>query len=162
MGRLFNALVDYMSEEDWKFEILEGQTLLKFHVQVKSGRLVCYAEAEEDKELVLFFSYLPANVPSDKRAAAAEFITRANHGMRVGNFEMDYRDGEIRYKTSVDVEGGEITHKMIENLLNANLSTMDRYFNGLMTVIYSDRPPHELIDEIERPRVPNDPPDDDD
>jgi hypothetical protein len=152
MARIFNALVDYMSDEDWRFDILEGKTLLKFNVQVKSGRLVCYGEAEEDREIALFYSYLPANAPEDRRAAVAEFLTRANHGMRVGNFEMDYRDGEIRYKTSIDVEGGELSPKMIENLLNANLSTMDRYFTGLMSVIFSnERSPAELIDAIERP-----------
>lgn len=157
MGRIFSALVDYLTEDDWRYEIQEGQTRLRFNVQAKSGRLVCYGDVDEDKDILMFYSYLPANAPEEKRANIAEFITRANHGMRIGNFELDYSDGEVRYKTSMDIEGGELTPKMIENLLNANLSTMDRYFPGLMAGMYGNKPAADLIDEIERPRPPSGP-----
>jgi hypothetical protein len=151
MGRIFSALVDHLLEDGWKFEIIDGQTALRFPVRAKSGRLNVYADVDEDKEILSFYSYLPANTPPERYADMAEFITRANYGMRIGNFEMDYRDGELRYKTSLDIEGGELTGKIIENLLGANLSTMDRYFHGLMRVIYGDTPPAKLIESIENP-----------
>jgi hypothetical protein len=31
-----------------------------------------------------------------ERAPPAEFITRANYGLIIGNFELDFEDGEIR------------------------------------------------------------------
>jgi hypothetical protein len=55
----------------------------------------------------------------------------------------------VRYKTSVDVEGGELSPKMIENMMRANLMTMDRYFAGIMGVLYGDRDPAEAIAEME-------------
>ncbi|HEY8505954.1 MAG TPA: YbjN domain-containing protein [Gemmataceae bacterium] len=151
MAGIFSALIDYMEEEEWRYEILEGETVLRFNVKTHSGRLLCYGEAQEDKDWLLFYSYLPVNVPEEKMPQAAEFVARANRGMRIGNFELDVEDGEVRYKTSIDVEGGELTPKMIDNLLHANLSTMDRYFNGFMELIYGDKSAAELIDLIERP-----------
>lgn len=151
MANLFSALIDYMQEEEWRYEIIEGETVIRFQVKTSAGRLHCYGEVHEEKDWMLFYSYLPVHIPEEKLAAAAELITRANRGMRIGNFELDYEDGEVRYKTSIDVEGGHLTHKMIDNLLHANLSTMDRYFAGLMKVIYADRSPAELIEEVERP-----------
>jgi hypothetical protein len=38
---------------------------------------------------------------------------------------------------------------MIQNLLRANLSTTDRYFSGIMELIFSDKPPKALIQKIE-------------
>jgi hypothetical protein len=73
--------------------------------------------------------------------------------MRIGNFELDFDDGEVRYKTSIDIEGGELTAKMIENLLRANLSTMNRYFTGMMELIYGEGDAEELIREIETPET---------
>lgn len=151
MARIFSTLIDYMEAENWRYEIIEGETVLRFHVKMHSGRLLCYAEVQEEKDWLLFYSYLPINVPDDKLTDAAEFLCRANRGMRIGNFELDYDDGEVRYKTSIDVEGGELAPKMIDNLLQANLSTTDRYFNGLMKLVYGERLPVELIEEIERP-----------
>jgi len=162
MGTIFSTLIDYMEAEQWRYEILEGQTVLRFHVKTKSGRLMCYAEVQEDKYWLLFYSYLPVNVPEDRMTRVAEFLTRANQGMRIGNFELDFADGEVRYKTSIDMEGGEITHKMIDNLLQANLSTMDRYFNGMMEVVYGSKLPVELIAGIESPDNDEDDDDEDD
>ncbi len=151
MAGIFSALIDYMEAESWRYEIIEGETVLRFHVKTHAGRLLCYAEVQEDKDWLLFYSYLPVNTPEAKLTEVAEFITRANRGMRIGNFELDFDDGEVRYKTSIDVEGGELTSKMIDNLLQSNLSTMDRYFNGLMELIYGDKSPAELVNSIERP-----------
>ena len=151
MTGLFSALIDYMEEEDWKYEILEGETIIRFHFKGRSGRLLCYGEVDEEKCWLIFYSYLPVNAPGDKMNQVAEFVSRANRGMRIGNFELDYDDGEIRYKTSIDVEGGELTDKMIDNLLRANLTTTDRYFNGLMELIYGERSAADIVKRIETP-----------
>ena len=151
MTGLFSALIDYMEEDDWRYEILEGETIIRFHYKGPAGRLLCYGEVDEEKYWLIFYSYLPVNVPIDKMVAAAEFVARANRGMRIGNFELDYDDGEVRYKTSLDVEGGELSSKMIDNLLRANLSTTNRYFAGLMELIYSEKPAADIVRRIETP-----------
>jgi hypothetical protein len=151
MTGLFSTLIDYMEEEDWKYEILEGETIIRFHFKGRAGRLLCYGEVDEEKCWLIFYSYLPVNAPPEKMGQVAEFVARANRGMRIGNFELDFDDGELRYKTSIDVEGGELTDKMIDNLLRANLTTTDRYFNGLMELIYGDRPVADIIRQIETP-----------
>jgi hypothetical protein len=149
MGQLFEAVVDYLTEDDWKFNVVKDDTALMLSFRGEAGSWQCFATVDEEKQWFTFYSILPSNVPEDKRVEIAEFITRANYGLVIGNFEMDYGDGEVRYKTSVDVEGGELSPKMIENLMRANLMTMDRYFAGVMGVLYGDRDPAEAIAEME-------------
>src|SRR5262245_6730937 len=136
MSGLFSTLIDYMEEDDWKYEILEGETIIRFHYKGRAGRTLCYGEVDEKRCWRTFYWYLPVNAPPDKMTQVAEFVARANRGLRIGNFELDYDEGEIRFKSSIDVEGGELSEKMIDNLLRANLSPTDRYFNGLMEVIF--------------------------
>lgn len=38
----------------------------------------------------------------------SEYICRANYGLNCGNFELDYNDGEIRYKCYVSCEGDAV------------------------------------------------------
>ena len=149
MAQLFEAVVDYLTEDDWKFNVVKNDTALMLSFRGEAGSWQCFATVDEEKQWFTFYSILPSNVPEEKRVEIAEFITRANYGLVIGNFEMDYGDGEVRYKTSVDVEGGELTPKMIENLMRANLMTMDRYFAGVMGVLYGDRDPAEAIAEME-------------
>ncbi|NEQ30985.1 MAG: YbjN domain-containing protein [Leptolyngbya sp. SIO4C5] len=53
----------------------------------------------------------------------------------VGNFELDFSDGEIRYKTSLDVEGDRLSQASIKQLVYTNVFTMDRYLPGIEAVI---------------------------
>src|SRR5262249_2797336 len=123
MSNVFDTVVQYLTENDWKFTTLDGEPALLMGFKGKSGSWQCFISVDEAREWFSFFSILPATVPEPKRLAVAEFLTRANYGLPMGNFEMDFTDGEVRFKTSVDVEGSELTDKMIENLIFANLTT---------------------------------------
>jgi hypothetical protein len=38
MVGLFSTLIDYMEEEEWKYEILEGETVVRFLSRGRAGR----------------------------------------------------------------------------------------------------------------------------
>ena len=162
MGQLFEALVDYLTEDNWKFTVFQEDTAVVLNFRGEAGTWQCFANVDEERQWFSFYSILPSNVPEEKRPDVAEFVCRANYGLVIGNFEMDFDDGEVRYKTSIDVEGGELTPKMIENLMRANLMTMDRYFPGLMVVVYGDRDPAEAVADVEEHMPGGDGEDDDD
>ena len=67
----------------------------------------------------------------------------------MGNFEMDYSDGEIRFKTSIDVSGDRITFALLRQLIYTNVLTMDQYLPSIMAVIYGNATPEEAIAQIE-------------
>ncbi len=103
----------------------------------------------EEDEIVLYVTRCPVFVPLERRAAAMEFLTRANFGLRMGHFEFDLEDGEVRYKTSIDVEGDRLTPALVRRLVRPNLVTMDRYLPGLLRVVYGATTPAEEIAAIE-------------
>ncbi len=146
---LFDTVAQFFREDDWHFQQLEGRTILRMGFKGDSGSWACYARVIEDQQRFVFYSVLETNVPPDKRQAIAEYLTRANYGLRIGNFEMDFSDGEVRYKTGIDVEGGELTQKMWSNLVYVNCLMMDRYLPGIMSVIYAGTSPEAAIAKIE-------------
>lgn len=151
MSDLFAAMVTFFKEDDWRFEQIEGKTILRMGFAGRSGNWQCYAQAREESEQFIFYSVAPINVPEDKRPAIAEYLTRANYGMIIGNFEMDLSDGEVRYKTSIDVEDDELTSPLVHHLVYANVLMMDKYLPGLMAVIYGGKSPLDAVTEIEAP-----------
>ena len=94
------------------------------------------------------FAAPPPPVVED-RSAVAEYLTRANYGLRIGNFELDYADGEVRYKSSLDFEGQTLTAELIRNAIYPAVHTMDRYLPGLLRVTFGGATPHEAIEEVE-------------
>lgn len=147
--QIFNALVEFFEEDEWDFQWMEGASVLSMGFSGKNGKWQCFAQAREAQQQFVFYSVLPINVPPDKRQKVAELITRINYGMVIGNFELDFDDGEVRYKTSVDVEGAELTPPMIRQMVYANIIITDRYLSAVMRTIYSDITPLEAIAEAD-------------
>lgn len=147
--QIFNALIEFFEEDGWEFQWIPDTSILSMGFSGENGKWLCYAQARESEAQLVFYSVLSVNVPLDKRHKVSEFITRVNYGMVIGNFEMDYDDGEVRYKTSVDLEGSEPGAAMIRQIVYANLIITDRYLPGVMKVIYSDDSPVDVLDGIE-------------
>lgn len=150
MSQLLDTMMAFFESESWPFHVMDSKTVLQTAFAGENGRWNCYAQAREEQKQFVFYSMIPVNAPEPKRQAVAEYITRVNYGLILGNFELDYSDGEIRYKTSIDVDGDEISEALIRNAVNRNVYTVDRYLPGIMSVIYADADPAEAVAKIEQ------------
>jgi len=148
-GQIYQEMVNFFQQDEWPFYPVEGQPVLQTAFEGKNGKWACFARAREQQQQMVFYSICPVNVPENKLMAVAEFLTRANSGMILGNFELDFTDGEIRYKTSIDVEGDRLSFALIKRLVYANVTMMDEYFPGIMSVIYGEVEAGEAIAQIE-------------
>ncbi|MEQ8466974.1 YbjN domain-containing protein [Coleofasciculus sp. E1-EBD-02] len=145
---IFQVMVSFFQEEEWAFKQLDNSTLhLLF--QGKNGQLNCYARAREAQQQFVFYSLGSVKVPQKKRKQLGEFVCRANLGMIIGNFELDFTTGEIRYKTSIDIKDSFLTEEILKQLVYTNVLTMDQYLPGIEAVISSKTSPEEAIAQIE-------------
>ena len=150
----FQTLGDYLKEDEWYPRRMEGKYAFTMGFTGRNGDLRCYAIIHPDLEEFLFYAVAPIKVPEEVRSAASEFITRANYGMRIGNLEMDYSDGEVRYKSSLNFEDEPLTPGMLRNTIYPCVHTLDRYLPGLLRVSFGGATPLEAIEEIEGPAAP--------
>ncbi|AFZ26210.1 hypothetical protein Cylst_4104 [Cylindrospermum stagnale PCC 7417] len=146
---IFQAIVNFFTQDDWPFTKIQGKLALRLGYKGENGKWNCYAEAREKEEQFVFYSVCPLNAPETQRMAVAEFIARANFGIVIGNFEIDFSDGEIRYKTSIDVEGDRLSFALIKQLVYTNIATMDEYLPEIMSVISTDVSAEKAINQIE-------------
>jgi hypothetical protein len=142
---IFQAIVNFIKEDNWPFAQIKGQSALRLTFEGKNGKCDCYALARETQQQFVFYSVCPVKVPKPKLGAVGEFINRANSGMIIGNFELNFADEEIRYKTSIDVEGDRLTSALIKRLVYANVTMMDEYLPGIKSVIEGDVSPIDAI-----------------
>jgi hypothetical protein len=149
----FDLLSSYLDDDEWFPRRIEGKYAYSMSYSGKNGDLRCYAIVRVDLEEFLFYAVAPVKVPEEVRTAVAEYITRANYGLRIGNFELDYADGEVRYKSSIDFEGQTLTADLIRNSIYPAVHTMDRYLPGLLRVSFGGATPHEAIEEVEGGRA---------
>lgn len=149
MASILDTMLEFFQEDKWNFTRVQDEPVLSMGVSGKNGKWRCYAKAREEQGQFLFYSICETTVPDDKHAEIAEFLTRANYALVIGNFEMNYNDGEIRYRTSVDVEGDRLNAVLIKNVVYANVVMMDRYLPGILSVIFGGMSPEKAIQMIE-------------
>ena len=87
--------------------------------------------------------------PKDAKSMArlAEYLTRVNYRLRNGNFEMDYRDGELAFKCYVDCHGGVPVEEAIDDSIFCPPAMFHQYGNGILQVMGVD--PAQALEDCE-------------
>ncbi len=128
---------------------MEGRTALAMTVSDAPYEWSCFAITLEEDRQCLFSSSVPVTVPPNRLPAMIEALARANFGLPIGNFEIDLTDGELRYKTSIDVDNSDLDAGLVRTLVYANISVTRRYLPALYAVANDGVEPAEAIKTVE-------------
>ncbi len=144
-----HVVTDFLKAEDWPYRQVGDRTILQTAFQGENGAWLCYANCRSEFGQMLFYSVAPQRVPEEARPAVAEYLMRANWGLMIGNFEMDYHDGEVRCKTSLQLENTVLTVDLLRPLVFDNVVVMDKYLPGLLEVMAGTTTPADAIAAVE-------------
>ena len=133
-------VIDYLEARDIPYVLDDSRRRRRLPEPLRDGPWTVYvAMLEADEQLMVHSTFNPP-VPAEARAEIALLLTRVNFGIVHGNFELDLDDGELRYKTSIDVRGDRLTEALFENVVAANVSMFDRYVPAIEAVVRGEDP----------------------
>jgi hypothetical protein len=134
---LLEELKRAFMENGWPYSEVSGAPVLLADLSGPAGRWDFYVQAVEEKALILLYSIFPERVPEPNRREVSEFLTRANYGLAAGNFELDFDDGEVRYKSVLHLQGDELDGLTLKRLVRANGVAMETYLPSIAKLIES-------------------------
>jgi hypothetical protein len=126
----------YFEKKEWLFSQVKDNATFLFGIAGNNGNFQCIAATDEDKHTFGFLSVCGANTPVEKRGQMLELINRLNFSLFLGNFEMDFEDGEVRYRTGFFFESIEANEYVLDQLVMTNIAMMDKYLPALMGVMF--------------------------
>lgn len=141
----YDTLTDFLSAQGLLFTEEPAQGRVRFEYATEAAAWTTFAVAFEEAQQVAIYGVLPISVGPERRAAALELLARINFGQVVGNFEMNLDDGEVRFKTSLDFEGGELTLPLLRQLFAANVAMMEHYVPAILAVVLRGREPSAAL-----------------
>lgn len=137
-GTVFQGLEAFLNDEKWPFTKVD-ENIFRFPAGVGEGRSwVVQARAEDDSGTCTLFSIFPDLITASERTRAAVWMTKQNYELAEGCFDMDFNDGEVRYRSTFAAS----TRKQITDGVHDNLSMMAEYFDALKSMVSS-------VDEFE-------------
>jgi hypothetical protein len=147
---LFERIIAFLEEDDWaSLHQVGGHSAVEAPVQGQNGRFRMVAVVDQERSIVRFLTFVEGKIPESRRREVMEYLTRANYGLMIGNFEMDLSDGEVRFKSAIDSGDVEPDDAQLRSSLYFSVATMDRYYPGLQRVIQGSADPAAAIADVE-------------
>lgn len=140
---------EFLREDEWEYDRREALPLIEVAIVGQHGRWTCFIQAPDGEDRVIIYGVLHLQVPAARFGAMAEFVARANWGLPIGNFEFDFSEGELRFKTSADIGATGWTIELVKLLFYANGAATDRYLPGIEAVMNGEQTPEQAIVAIE-------------
>lgn len=149
--RAFHTLGEFLEKDEWHPQRVSDDKFHGYwvHYNGSNAGIRCFVQIRTEHQILLIYAMAPVRIPEEKRHAIAEFITRANYGLNIGNFELNFDGGQLRYKSSFDFEDTDLTPDHIRNAIYPAVRTMNTYFPGVMMVLYNDATAEEAIARVE-------------
>mgnify|MGYP000850874231 FL=1 len=150
---IVNVVKQFLADDDWHYSFNEDTGIFRFGLRIRSKiQNISYVIDVHDDEFVV---YGMCPIGADREdpemmAQMAEFICRANYGLKNGCFEMDWRDGEIRYKSFVDCENLLPSTAVVKNSVHCTAAMIKRYALEIVDIIFGGAKAKDAITRCEK------------
>lgn len=124
-----------LAAKTFRFALVFGAT----SVLIRSSRI------DTDENVFQFYSYSPVRVPAGAFVAITETVNRINCRLRVGRFELDCDDGELRYQVGQILPNGSLDDDTIEGVIATTIAMLNIYLPAFICVIYGNELPEEAV-----------------
>ena len=137
--------IEFFNKQGWSYNQASDKPVIHTGFNGDNGHWNCVAVAGPQDSYLLFLSLLPCKAVRASTSRLRELLTRINFGLTQGCFEMDFEDGEIRFRTSTPVACTDVSPEVVEHLVFSNLCTVDRFFGAIMKVLYAEVSPKTAL-----------------
>lgn len=137
--KLVMAIEAWLKKMKWQYDFDSNKSIFIMGVSlcgaINKARVVM--PVRDGFYLVYVMSYVGC---SDNMTETMRFLTMANYGLINGNFEIDVRDGEIRYKTYVNCSDMEsLPEQIISDSVMCACHTFKKYSSGIAALCLSPK-----------------------
>lgn len=146
--KIAEAVRTFLDGDHWNYKFQEETGVFKFMLSLDSklkqaGFLIQIGETGYVLRAVCMLG------AKDCLPQMAEFLHRANYGLKEGNFELNYQNGEVGYKYYVNCAETIPTQKQVERSIYLPAMMLEQYGNGIVAVSFQIMTPEEAIETCE-------------
>lgn len=136
MKKLQEIVKEFLDSHEWFYQ--EKSDEFGFSIEIEDYRLFCAFHISEENKQVIFHSFFPIKIPSNKSKSVIILLNNINCETTIGNFELDTASN-VRYRTSIDVENTELNTHLLENMLLANFSVSVENYPKIIAILNQKR-----------------------
>ena len=156
MNATYERLISLLDEREVRYLNNDDNQSICADLRGEVAMYRVVAQVDEEAELFQVYGYAPIRIPEGSRPAIAETVARANYGLRVGKFEFDVDQGEVRFQASQVLTDDGVDDGVIDRLITVTMAMLDLYLPAVLSVIYGNELPKDAIRCVEGGRCGGD------
>ncbi len=142
----FEVLVNHFESNNFRFHADPESQAVQLFIAGDCAVYNCRLQLTHDSDLIQVRVHYPVSARDQKiRPLVAEALARANHGMSIGNFDIDMDSGEISYHLGQVIGGNGLNDEIVGGAFSTAISTADRYFPAVMRVMFAGHTPADAV-----------------
>ncbi|HIG20189.1 MAG TPA: hypothetical protein EYQ78_05400 [Candidatus Poseidoniales archaeon] len=139
MTSLFSTVNNFLEEDGWKFQSFESDGVMRALFSSDKQEWELLTLVREELEQIIFYSHVTeSTTPKHRRNEMCLLLNNLNNRTVYGAFEMDIDEGEVMFRTALDLVEVLPSFELIRNSLYTNLGTMERYHGALVALMKDD------------------------
>lgn len=131
-----------LTEDNLRFSIVrdnEKQLTFNLGMALSSGNVDSYIDLQSEHGIVEVLTFSPVKIPENKREEIVRFFNLISQAIYFGHFELNVETGQIRVKTYlIYSKDHSLPDENIKQCFYGNLNLMDRYFPGVLQIVYGN------------------------
>ncbi len=120
---MFQKVIEYLKKRGWSYSSKADDSLF-ISLTNDNGTYHCIIYIKEKTKILAVVSFLGTHCPPEKLDLILHLLNLANNNLLLGNFEIN-EAGDIKYRTSINLDYIELTEDIIEDLIMRNIYNID-------------------------------------
>jgi hypothetical protein len=142
----FQTLVAHFEANEFRFHADPESKSVQLFVTGEAVVYNCRVQITHQDELIQVRIHYPVVARDPKiRPYVAEALARANHGLSIGNFDIDMDSGDIDFHLGQVIRGQGLGDEVIAGVFSAALAAADRYFPAIVRVMFAGHTPADAV-----------------
>ena len=134
MEKIIELIRETLEKLKWEYEYDDEKKI--FTTGMDIARLgYCYIVILIYQDEYVVYTIYEENIGDQYYNLMAEYLHRVNYGMQNGNFEMDYDDGEVRYKVFTITEDSNISENTVRRNILTGVVMFRKYGEGILKIM---------------------------
>ena len=147
MPTLAIGVKEFLDERGWRYQFDSQKNAFTLGLNIDSRLKKIDMIIQADEKAILVYGVCPIKADEGSMAVAAEFFARANYMLKLGNFDIDHRDGELRFNTCL-VGRDAPSPDAIGHAIVTPFEMWKTFGDGLLAVLFGGASPEGEIRKI--------------
>lgn len=143
------AIEQYLKNDEWNYTFDEEREIIRCGINLGNRLKECRIIADISETKYLTLALINLNCDEEHREELSKLLTLINYGLMIGNFEMDFSDGEVRYKIATNCKDCIPSQSVIEDSMMIPAVMFEQFGDAILDVMFGVKSAEEAYASTE-------------